>query len=501
MFGIAIYAMVYLGALLMVYNVYGFVRFERYVSSLRGWESGRAILRIPIVLLSFFLLGYIGVGVFGHPDLLVAGILFGGSIFVFIIHRLLFSIVSKVVENERLETQLRAAETANEEKAVFLATMSHEMRTPLNVILGLDGIMLKRGDLADEVRKNLEKINFAARHLLGLINNILSINDIESGRLQVRHDEFSLDSMIEQVVAIAGTVAEQKGLVFEADVDESARGRYLGDEMELEQVLLSLLDNAVKYTDVPGRVRLVVSTRAISDRRREVSFVVSDTGIGMDEEFLNRVFGVFAQEDASSTSRHGGGGLSLAVAKRLVDQMGGSIYADSKKGEGSVFTMIVPLDVVEVPEVAQETPVEGELLCGCRILVVEDIDENAEIVMDLLDLEGAETERAENGAIAVDMFSRSDIGYYNAVLMDLRMPEMDGLEATKRIRALERADAESVPIVALTANAFESDKSQTKAAGMSGHLAKPADADLLYHTLRELILATPAYGEGTTHHD
>lgn len=499
MFDTALYAMVYLGAALMVYNVYGFVRFDRYVRSLQSWDGGRAILRIPIILLSFFLFGYIGVALFGKPDLLVAGILFGGSIFVFIMHKLLFGIVSKVVENERLETQLRAAESASEEKTVFLSTMSHEMRTPLNVILGLDGIMLKRSDLAPEVREDLERINLAARHLLALINNILNINDIESGRLQVKHDEFSLDAMVEQVVAIAGTVAEQKGLTFEADVDEGAGGKYLGDEMELKQVLLSLLDNAVKYTDAPGRVRFAVSALATTEVRRVISFVVSDTGIGMDEEFLTKVFGVFAREDASSTSRHGGGGLSLAVAKRMVDQMGGSIHADSKKGEGSIFTITLPLDVVEGPEVVEDTEsiedAEGEpeeLLEGYRILIAEDIDENAEIVMDLLDLEGAETERAENGAIAVDMFSSSEVGYYDAILMDLRMPVMDGLEATRRIRALEREDAARVPIVALTANAFESDMRQTEAAGMNAHMAKPADADLMYRTLRQLIQATPA---------
>ena len=499
MFEPALYAMLYLGALLMVYNVYGFVRFDRYVRSLQSWDGGRAILRIPIILLSFFLFGYIGVALFGKPDLLVAGILFGGSIFVFIMHKLLFGIVSKVVEIERLETQLRAAESASEEKTVFLSTMSHEMRTPLNVILGLDGIMLKRSDLVPEVREDLERINLAARHLLALIHNILNINDIESGRLQVKHDEFSLDAMVEQVVAIAGTVAEQKGLSFEADVDEGAGGKYLGDEMELKQVLLSLLDNAVKYTDAPGRVRFAVSALATTEVRRVISFVVSDTGIGMDEEFLTKVFGVFAREDASSTSRHGGGGLSLAVAKRMVDQMGGSIHADSKKGEGSIFTITLPLDVVEGPEVVEDTEsiedAEGEpeeLLEGYRILIAEDIDENAEIVMDLLDLEGAETERAENGAIAVDMFSSSEVGYYDAILMDLRMPVMDGLEATRRIRALEREDAARIPIVALTANAFESDMRQTEAAGMNAHMAKPADADLMYRTLRQLIQATPA---------
>jgi CheY-like chemotaxis protein len=282
-------------------------------------------------------------------------------------------------------------------------------------------------------------------------------------------------------------------------VDEGAGGKYLGDEMELKQVLLSLLDNAVKYTDAPGRVRFAVSALATTEVRRVISFVVSDTGIGMDEEFLTKVFGVFAREDASSTSRHGGGGLSLAVAKRMVDQMGGSIHADSKKGEGSIFTITLPLDVVEGPEVVEDTEsiedAEGEpeeLLEGYRILIAEDIDENAEIVMDLLDLEGAETERAENGAIAVDMFSSSEVGYYDAILMDLRMPVMDGLEATRRIRALEREDAARIPIVALTADAFESDMRQTEAAGMNAHMAKPADADLMYRTLRQLIQATPA---------
>jgi CheY-like chemotaxis protein len=216
-----------------------------------------------------------------------------------------------------------------------------------------------------------------------------------------------------------------------------------------------------------------------------LKFVISDNGIGIDPEFLPHIYDPFAREDDSATDRYGGSGLSLAVSKNMVERMGGTIEVSSRKNEGTEFAVTVPVKRIKIERIPE--PVMEVSLAGRRILIAEDVKENAEIVADLLELEDAESEHAENGQIAVEMFRNSSVGYYDVILMDLRMPVMDGLEATRRIRALDRPDAKTVPIIALTANSFESDKKQTKEAGMNEHLGKPADAELLYATIRKWL--------------
>lgn len=494
-----VYAMVYLGSALMVYNIYGFVRFTRNIQGTGNLGIDKKVLNLPIVLLVFFLIGYLVVGVFGNPDLIVSGILFGGSIFVFVMYRFLDEVTRRIIENERLEAELLAAEKSSEAKSDFLANMSHEMRTPLNVILGLSGIALKDAEVPVQTHAQLQKISWSARHMLGLINNILDINRIEAGKLVIKNEEFCMSEALNQVNAIGQTQCEQKGLEYSLCIDEGVATHYVGDEMQLKEVLLSIVDNAVKYTDVPGKVSLHVEAEPL-DRASEplngmqtVRFTISDTGVGMEQDFIPKVFEAFTKEDSSSTTRYGGGGLSLSVAKSSVDAMGGSIAVESRKNEGSTFTVVLPLTPVEKEEeqgaTADDQPELADLE-GRRILIVEDIEENAEIVADLLDLEGVESDCAENGQIAVEMVTESPAHYYDAVLMDLRMPVMDGLEATRQIRNLNRPDAQTLPIVALSANAFESDVNQALEAGMNAHLAKPADADMLYTTLKHVIRAT-----------
>ena len=255
-------------------------------------------------------------------------------------------------------------------------------------------------------------------------------------------------------------------------------------------MLLSLLDNAVKYTEAPGTVSFQISLVNRSEETDTVQFVITDTGIGMEEEYLPKVFDIFSREDSRSTSSYGGSGLSLAVTKRIVDQFNGTITVQSKKNEGSSFTVTIPLTRLQETAVTETSKDSDVSLEGKRILIAEDIPENAEIVMDLLDLEGASCDHAENGAIALERFLNSSAGYYDAILMDLRMPEMDGLTATKKIRASDHPDAKSIPIIALTANAYESDIRDSLNAGMNAHLAKPADSDMLYGTLKKYIGST-----------
>lgn len=488
-----IYLLVYLGSAIMVYNIYGFVRFARFVKQLRSWRHDYGILYVPIALLVLFLLGYLAVGVFGRPDMIVAGILFGGSIFVLIMYKLLSNVTQRIVESETkmMEAELRAAEEANRAKSVFLASISHEMRTPMNMILGMDAIALKNPDLAPKTREQLEKIGLSARHMLGLINNILDLNSIENGKLKVKREEFSLSGALDQVSAIAQSLCEEKGLDYRISVPEAWKGRYLGDETQLKQVLMRLLDNAVKFTDAPGRVELSVDCAEEKKSIRTLRFAVTDTGIGIDESFLPSIFDVFTQEDASSTNRYGGSGLSLAAAKGILELMGGTITVESTKNAGSTFTVVLPMEYAGEEAPAGESLEETRSLAGKRVLVAEDIPMNAEIVMEFLKMEGIASEHAENGQIALDMFAQSPPHYYDAVLMDLRMPLMDGLDATRGIRALDRPDARTVPIIALTANAAESDVRQSLEAGMNIHMAKPTDAVALCATLRQFIYGAP----------
>ena len=485
-----IQGLIFLGSALMVYNICGFVRYARDIRGKEKWGSEMRILHVPIILLVLFLLGYLAVGLFGNPDLIMAGILFGGSIFVFIIYRLIDRITQRIMESEHLEAELMASEESSRAKNSFLASMSHEMRTPMNVILGLDSLALKNPDLSGGTRDQLEKIGQSGRHLLGLINNMLDLQRIEAGELAVRQDTFRLGDLIDQINAISETLCEEKGLQYHVSISDGTDGWYRGDSLLLKQVLLNLLENAVKFTDAPGSVGFTAERLPAEDDKALLRFSVTDSGIGIKPDFLPKVFDLFSQEDTSFTNRFGGSGVGLAVAKTDTELMGGRIAVESRPNIGSTFTVTLPL----TPFAPEETPSETDLaeihLDGKRILITEDIPENAEIAADLLELEGAETEHAENGQAAFEMFQKSAPYYYDAILMDLRMPMMDGYEATRSIRALPREDAATVPIIALTANASDSDIRRSIESGMNAHLVKPIDADLLYMTLTKWIRAS-----------
>ena len=481
------YGMVYLGASLMIYNIYGFITFARRIRSRTSWDDGKAILYVPILLLLLFLLGYLLAGQWGRLDLIISSILFGGSIFVFVMYLLLNSITNKIIESEQREVELKAAEESSREKNEILAAISHEMRTPMNVILGIDGIALKNPSLPQETREQLEKIGRSGRHLLGLINNALEMQTLETGQLSAKREPFCLLDAIEQINAITGTLCEGKKLTYHSDISPRLPEYVTGDELMLKQTLLSLLDNAVKFTDAPGTVSFTVEPLSIEDRKCQIKLSVQDTGVGMSPEFLSKAFDLFAQEDCSFTNRFGGSGLGLPSAKNKVGLMGGTISAESEKNVGSVFTVVLPFQLPPQPEGPATPPASEVSLQNRRVLIVDDVEENAEIAADLLEMEGVCTERAENGQAALDMFSQSAPGYYDAVLMDLRMPVMDGLEAARRIRNLNRPDAKTVPVIALTANDSEADMQHSLEAGMNAHLVKPVDAELLYESLKKWI--------------
>ncbi|MBR4473106.1 MAG: response regulator [Oscillospiraceae bacterium] len=397
---------------------------------------------------------------------------------------------------QTLREAIAAANASNMAKTSFLSNMSHEIRTPMNTIIGLDNIALNDPDLTPHTREQLEKIGSSAKHLLGIINDILDMSRIESGRMELKDEEFSFRQFLEQInVMVSGQCAD-KGLQYECRKIGKTEDYYIGDEMKLKQVLINILGNAVKFTQAPGSVTFTVEQTSSFDDHRSLRFTVSDTGIGMSKDYIPKIFEAFSQETEGAGNKLGSTGLGMAITKNIVAMMNGDIHVDSEKGKGSTFTVTVTLkgsdrrDEAE-PEQAQEPSAQpedsGVALAGSLVLIAEDMELNAEILMDLLEMEEIRSEHAENGQAAVDMFSEHQAGYYDAILMDVRMPVMDGLEATRAIRALDRPDAKSIPIIAMTANAFDEDVQQSLQAGMNAHLSKPVEPERLYEMLSQMI--------------
>lgn len=400
-----------------------------------------------------------------------------------------------LAKNQALSDALEAAEEASKAKTVFLSNMSHEIRTPMNAIIGLDSLALNDPDISDKTRDYLEKIGDSAKHLLGLINDILDMSRIESGRMTIKNEEFSFSKMIEQINIMFMGQCEDKKLDYSCELKGEFKEYYIGDQIKIKQVLINILGNAVKFTPENGSIRFCVEKKASYDNRTTISFRISDTGVGISREYLPRIFDTFSQENETVLNKYGSSGLGLAITKSIVDMMNGRIEVDSEKGKGTTFE--VTLTLTDSSRTASENNEESEGggadgkkkadLEGCRILLAEDMLINAEIMKEVLKMNRMETDIAENGKIAVEMFKSHEPGYYSAILMDMNMPEMDGLEATAAIRATEHEDARTIPIVALTANAFDEDVQRSLQAGMNAHLSKPVEPEQLVKTLEELV--------------
>ncbi len=394
-----------------------------------------------------------------------------------------------LAKNQALGEALAGAEEASRAKTAFLSSMSHEIRTPMNAIIGLDNLALKDDSLSDETRGYMEKIGESARHLLGLINDILDMSRIESGRLVLKKEEFSFSGMLEQLNTMVMSQCGEKGLHYEYRVAGGINDYYIGDDMKLKQVLINILSNAIKFTDPPGTVTLTVERTKVFEDHSTLKFVIKDSGIGMDASFIPKIFDPFTQEDDSRNNRYGSTGLGMAITKNIVELMNGTISVTSEKGKGTEFTVFITLtnsthnwETVSVTEEKKRADLKDK-----RILLAEDIRINAEIMKRIVLMRGALIDYAENGKAALEMFEKSEAGYYDAILMDVRMPEMDGLEAAAAIRSLDRTDAKKIPIIALTANAFDEDVRRSLQAGMNAHLSKPVEPEHLYQTLEELI--------------
>ncbi|MBR6229731.1 MAG: response regulator, partial [Eubacterium sp.] len=403
-----------------------------------------------------------------------------------------------LAKKEALSQALDAARSASKAKTSFLSNMSHEIRTPMNAIIGLNSLALNEPDLSDSTRDYLEKIGISAEHLLGLINEILDMSRIESGQMILKKEEFAFHKMIEQINTIFTGQCEEKGLTYECDMKEPLADYYIGDDIKLRQVLINILGNAVKFTPEGGRVDFIVEKKASFDNHTTLQFTIRDTGIGMSREYLPKLFETFSQEDTNATNKYGSSGLGMAITKNIVEMMDGTIHVDSMKGMGTTFTVTVTLSDSERKEDPDEVlSGDGENsdtaeqrkaeLKGRRILLAEDMEINAQIMLQVLSMREMEADHAANGRIAVDLYSEKPEGYYDAILMDMRMPELNGLEATEAIRASGRSDAKTIPIIALTANAFDEDVRRSLQAGLNAHLSKPVEPELLFETLENMI--------------
>ncbi len=385
---------------------------------------------------------------------------------------------------EELKKIARDAEIANAAKTSFLRRMSHDVRTPVNGIRGMAMIAERTPDAPPRMKECVQKIITSSDYLLALLDDVLSMGQLESGRISYEKKPYNIRKVISDTAAFIEERASEKGVDFQIDETGIIHEHVIGSPLHLRQVLQNVMSNAVKFNREDGSIRVTCREISVSDKDGVKTvlyeFVCADTGIGISEEFQKHVFDTFAQEEKSARTHyeHLGSGLGLPIAKEILEQRGGSIDFVSEKGKGTVFTIRIPiaLDVDFYAVEAKKKPA-GFSIERIKILLAEDNELNMEIARCLLEDEGAVVMEANNGKEAVDIFAASDVGFFDVILMDIMMPKMDGLEATREIRKLERVDAKKVPIFAMTANAFAEDAKRSLDAGMNEHLAKPLEVE------------------------
>ena len=485
---IFIYLMIYAGSALMAYNIYRYICFSRVVRNHGNWDQGRGLFILPIMLLILFFVGYLIVGIFGKPDLVMAGILFGGSIFVFVMLLLIRHTFDRIQENEQLEAKLSAAEEASKAKSFFLSNMSHDIRMPLNAIIGYTTLANRDGVPYEEKSGYIGKIEKAGRQLLDIVNDVLDMSRIENGKLSLEPTCVNLEACVREADDLVRTQLEAKGIELTLSSDVAHKW-VLCDKVMLDRALMNLLCNAGKFTEENGSVSLQLTELPGSEETGTYEIRVKDTGIGMSPEFVEHLFTPFEREHTSTVSKTQGTGLGLAITKSIIDLMDGSISVQTEKGKGTEFIITVSFHIEE-PEEEVRSEEEAFSFDGMRALLVEDNMINMEIAQLLLEQAGFLIETAENGKIALEMTAASEPGYYDVILMDIQMPILDGYAATQAIRALPDARVAGVPIIAMTANAFQEDVKKAEEAGMNGHIGKPLDIPDMKATLQRVLKKT-----------
>ena len=431
----------------------------------------------------------IGVNEFSLTDFIYANPLQFMFIVMFVLSVLFTALLLAIGARMKatvIQGNLKRAEAANLAKSEFLSRMSHEIRTPMNGIVGMSTIAMQNIDNTDKIKDCLEKVIMSSKHLLALINDVLDMSKIESGKVELRHESFNFRAFLQDFENLYGEQAKSKGISYETILASDLEVQIIGDSLRLNQVLSNLLSNALKFTPAKGMIKLRVSKTGEDQENVYLRFEVIDTGCGIAEENYDKIFESFEQENVDVTYKYGGTGLGLSIVKRFTGLMGGGIHVTSVQGSGSTFTVDLPFgkikesgkptrfsDINGRNDLAKDCYAVDYDFKGKRILLVEDNELNREIAEELIGVTGASVESAEDGVQAVEMFKESAEGYYDLILMDVQMPHMDGYEATRCIRALGRSDAQKVPIFAMTANAFAEDVQKSREAGMNAHISKP----------------------------
>jgi PAS domain S-box-containing protein len=399
-----------------------------------------------------------------------------------------------VTERKAIEEEVRMASRA---KSEFLARISHEIRTPLNAIIGMTQITRSaiEGENLPKALKSVDEITNASKHLLGLLNDVLDMSKIESGKFEIASAPFNFVPAMEEVSSIISLRCREKFINFETNLAELPDISLVGDRLRLNQVLINLLGNAVKFTNKNGRIVFHIDIRDSETGPGwvDVAFTLSDDGIGMTGEQMKRLFNPFEQADSSIASRFGGTGLGLSISQSLVNLMGGMITVESEVDFGSTFRFDLTLLRAEGYRETRDPEAEtGELdLSGRRLLLAEDLEINRTILRELLSPTNVEMDEAPDGRTLVEMFAASPAGYYDLIFMDIQMPVMNGYEAAVEIRGMQRDDARDVPIIAMTANAYQEDINRALAVGMNGHISKPINIEIVKRTLAGFLGRTP----------
>ncbi len=445
----------------------------------------------------------IGVSEFSLTDFIYANPLQFMFIVMFVLSVLFTALLLAIGARMKatvIQGNLKRAEAANLAKSEFLSRMSHEIRTPMNGIVGMSTIAMQNIDNTDKIKDCLEKVIMSSKHLLALINDVLDMSKIESGKVELRHESFNFRAFLQDFENLYGEQAKSKGISYETILASDLEVQIIGDSLRLNQVLSNLLSNALKFTPAKGMIKLRVSKTGEDQENVYLRFEVIDTGCGIAEENYDKIFESFEQENVDVTYKYGGTGLGLSIVKRFTGLMGGGIHVTSVQGSGSTFTVDLPFgkikesgkptrfsDINGRNDLAKDCYAVDYDFKGKRILLVEDNELNREIAEELIGVTGASVESAEDGVQAVEMFKESAEGYYDLILMDVQMPHMDGYEATRCIRALGRSDAQKVPIFAMTANAFAEDVQKSREAGMNAHISKPLNIRAVYKQMNRYL--------------
>lgn len=393
---------------------------------------------------------------------------------------------------KELERSREAAEAANQAKTNFLFNMSHDIRTPMNAIIGYADLMEKHFGETQKCRDYLNKIKNSSEFLLSLVNNVLEMARIESGKIVLEESVYRVSDLVEQVISVYAELMAQKGITFTTNTKVQTE-YYYADVVKLSEIFLNIISNAYKYTQKGGHIS--VEVEELPSKKQGYLLMqtrVADSGIGMSKEFLPRIFEDFSREYTVTENKIEGTGLGMPIVKRLVDLMNGTIQVESELGKGSTFTVTIPHKIAQeadIKQAKQETScsVDPTQFAGKRIMLVEDNELNREIATEMLEEFGFVVDHAEDGLACIDLLTKAEGGYYDLILMDVQMPKMNGYEATKKIRAMADPKKAAIPILAMTANAFEEDRQNALAAGMNGHLAKPIEIKKFLEALAQVL--------------